>query len=298
VFSDFDTNNLHPDDATRVSNSWLDAINSGAHRWQEEFRYGCADGTYKNVIDQAYIIRDEKGKAIRMIGSMQDVTEERRLQTEVLENEMRKKTAVLNAIIEAQEKERKEISCELHDNVNQLLAASILFFKTAAREKGSSPLIEQGLDHVNKAISEIRSLSHSLNPGALKVNGLFFALSDLTRKISIPGKFEAVLKAGISFNEEQIKPALKLTIYRIAQECVNNILKHSGADRVKISLDCSDEIVSMSITDNGQGFDVDPSNKGIGLVNIFNRVETAGGQAEIISSPGNGCTVKVQLPTA
>lgn len=295
---EFNTNNLHPDDSATVAESWQKAINSNASRWQNEFRYRCADGTYKNVIDQAYIIRDENGNAVRMIGSMQDVTEERRLQKEILENEVKKKSDVLNAVIEAQEKERKEISSELHDNVNQLLAASILFLKTASKETGASELIEQSLDYINKAVAEIRSLSHSLNPGALRVNGLFFALSDLTRKITIPGKFEAYLKAGIAFNEEMINPSLKLSMYRIAQECVNNILKHSGADKVNITLDCEEGNVLMNITDNGKGFDVESSSKGIGLINIFNRVEVVGGQAQIISAPGQGCTIKVQLPTS
>ncbi len=86
------------------------------------------------MIDQAYIIRDSEGKAVRVIGSMQDVTEERNLQKQVLITEIQKKKDVVTAVINAQEKERNELSTELHDNVNQLLAASILYLKTAKKQ--------------------------------------------------------------------------------------------------------------------------------------------------------------------
>ncbi|MEP6673521.1 MAG: PAS domain S-box protein [Ferruginibacter sp.] len=294
---EFNTHNIHPEDADAVAQSWQHALNEGASRWQNEFRYRCADGSYKNVIDQAYIIRNEDGKAVRMIGSMQDVTEERRLQKEILDVEVKKKSDVLSAILEAQEKERKEISAELHDNVNQLLAAAMLFLKTASKQTGQpTALIDQGLEYVNKAVNEIRSLSHALNPGALKVNGLFYALSDFTRKITIPGKFEAHLKADISFNEELISQNLKLTLYRIVQESTNNILKHSGADNLLLHLSCRENIVTLSITDNGNGFDAATVKRGMGLVNIYSRAEHAGGSLNIISSPGNGCTIKVDVP--
>ena len=294
---DFNTHNIHPEDADAVAQSWQHALNEGESRWQNEFRYRCADGSYKYVIDQAYIIRNESGKAVRMIGSMQDVTEERRLQKEILDGEVKKKSDVLNAILEAQEKERNEISAELHDNVNQLLAAAMLFLKTASKQCGEqTTLIDQSLEYVNKAVSEIRSLSHSLNPGALKVNGLFYALSDFTKKITIPGKFEANLKADISFDEALISQSLKLTLYRIVQESTNNILKHSGADDLLIYLACREKMVVLNITDNGSGFDVAKVKKGMGLVNIYSRAEHVGGTVDIISSPGNGCTIKIEVP--
>ena len=296
---EFNTNNVHPEDADAVAKSWQEAVNNGATRWQNEFRYRCADGSYKNVVDQAYIIRDEKGKAVRMIGSMQDVTEERRLQKEILEVEVKKKSDVLSAVIEAQEKERKEISSELHDNVNQLLAAAMLFLKTAGKQNTEATgLIEQSLEYVSKAVNEIRSLSHVLNPGALKVNGIFYALSDFTKKITIPGKFEATVKADLSFNESIINQSLKLTLYRIVQESMNNILKHSGADKVSIYLACSENKVLLNIIDNGNGFDMNTIKRGMGLINISSRVENAGGRVEIISSAGNGCSVNVEIPIA
>ena len=130
-----------------------DAFKRNDSRWQIEYRYLCADGSYKIVIDQAYIIRNKNGKAVRVIGSMQDVTEERDLQQQVLITEKQKKKDVVDAVIGAQEKERNELSAELHDNVNQLLAAAILYLKTAQKQEViKENLITQSLDYVQKAI--------------------------------------------------------------------------------------------------------------------------------------------------
>ena len=159
-----------------------------------EYKYLCADGSYKNVIDQAYIIRDENGKAVRVIGSMADVTEERSLQNQVFKTEMQKKKDVINAVINAQEKERHELSAELHDNVNQLLAASILYLKTARKQDIiEEELISQSQEYIEKAVNEIRSISHNLIPGDLKLHGLSSALNALTGKLQIPKTFEVKL---------------------------------------------------------------------------------------------------------
>ena len=152
-----------------VIQSIEDSIKRNESRWQMEYKYLCADGSYKIVIDQAYIIRDKNGKAVRMIGSMQDVTEERKLQKQVLITEIQKKKDVVTAVIDAQEKERNELSAELHDNVNQLLAASILYLKTAKKQTViDEMLISHSLDYVEKAINELRNISHNLTPADLK----------------------------------------------------------------------------------------------------------------------------------
>ncbi len=120
-----------------------------------------------------------------MIGSMQDVTEERKLQREVLITELQKKKDIVTAVIDAQEKERNELSGELHDNVNQLLAASILYLRTAQKQKViEENLISHSLDYVQKAINELRNISHNLSPVDLKMHGLSAALKALTEQIA------------------------------------------------------------------------------------------------------------------
>ena len=197
LYEDHQYDKVHKNDIADVVQSIEDALNRDDSRWQMEYKSLCADGTYKIVLDQAYIIRNKNGRAVRMIGSMQDVTEERRLQREVLITEIQKKKDIVTAVIDAQEKERNELSAELHDNVNQLLAASILYLKTAQKQKViEESLISQSLDYVQKAINELRNISHNLTPTDLKMNGLAAALKVLTAKLHIPKSFEVKLTIG------------------------------------------------------------------------------------------------------
>ena len=296
---DFSNDNIHPDDATGAEETLQEAIHSLTNRWMSEFRYKFAEGKYKNVIDQAYIIRDEKGKAIRLIGSMQDVTEERRLQKELLEAELEKKQEMIIAALEAQEIERKELSDELHDNVNQLLASAILYMKIVEKQPAPSPetkgFISQSIEFVIAAITEIRNITHALNPGILKNNGISAALEDLSQGLNIPDKFN-VNFISADLPEDLISNELQLTLYRIVQENINNILKHAEATEVNIILSCQDQAIQLSISDNGKGFDPSNAVKGLGIMNIYNRVESFGGKTELITSPGNGCTIKISIP--
>ncbi len=293
----YNNNNIHPQDKALVTKSLNKAINATDARWQKEYRYLCADGAHKIVIDQAYIIRDCNGHAIRLIGSMQDVTEERHLQRQVLEAEIQKKKDVVTAVIDAQEKERKELSYELHDNVNQLLAASVLYLKTAQKQSSVSEAhIKQSLEYLQKAINEIRNISHNLNPDNLIINGLAAGLKLLTEKLHIPDKFEVTLTLGSFIDEMKTSQSLKLAIYRIVQEKINNVLRHADASKVTIYLAEENNELVLTVTDNGKGFDAATAKKGLGLINIYNRAETFGGFAEVISSPGTGCTMHVKIP--
>lgn len=287
---------IHKDDIANVLKMVDEAFKRNDSRWQIEYRYLCADGSYKIVIDQAYIIRNKNGKAVRVIGSMQDVTEERNLQQQVLITEKQKKKDVVDAVIGAQEKERNELSAELHDNVNQLLAASILYLKTAQKQELiKKNLITQSLDYVQKAVDELRNISRNLTPSELKMNGLAAALKVFAEKLHISKSFEVKLMIS-ELKEDKINPSLKLAIYRIVQEVINNILKHANANEVIIHLCETGNNLKLTISDNGKGLDMLTINKGLGIANIYNRTENFGGTAEIISSPGKGFTWNIIIP--
>ena len=296
VYEPHNYEKIHKDDIAKVLKIVEDAFKRNDSRWQMEYKYLCADGSYKIVIDQAYIIRNKNSKAVRVIGSMQDVTEERDLQQQVLITEKQKKKDVVDAVIGAQEKERNELSAELHDNVNQLLAASILYLKTAQKQEViKESLITQSLDYVQKAVDELRNISRNLTPSELKMNGLSAALRVFAEKLHIPNSFEVKLVTG-ELNETKINQPLKLAVYRIVQEVINNILKHANANEVAIHLCETDNNLKLTVTDNGKGFDLLTIKKGLGITNIYNRAENFGGSAEIISSPGKGCTWNVAIP--
>src|SRR5215467_2944578 len=128
----FRLDHIHPEDRDRIRESLKASLETNAERWQAEYRFECADGNYKTVLDKGFIIRDDKGAAVRMIGAMQDVTQQRQLQLQLKNEEQRKKTEIMKAIIDAQERERYEISHELHDNVSQILTTCKLLLEAAA----------------------------------------------------------------------------------------------------------------------------------------------------------------------
>ncbi|HVZ95376.1 MAG TPA: PAS domain S-box protein [Chitinophagaceae bacterium] len=287
---------IHPDDRDNMISTIENALGGNESRWYIEYRYCCADGSYKNVIDQAYIVRNKSGKPVRAIGSMQDVTAERNLQKQVLMAEMQKKKDVVNAVIDAQEKERRELSAELHDNVNQMLAATILYLRSAQKDAISGKtLVERGIDYLQKAVEELRNISRNLTPGELKLNGLLPALKVFAERLQIPNSFEVQLILE-KIQEEDISPALKLSVYRMVQEMTNNIIKHAQATKVKISLGKEGNTLKLTVTDNGKGFDPVTVKRGLGITNIQTRAENFNGIVNIISSPGAGSTFAVSIP--
>jgi PAS domain S-box-containing protein len=287
---------IHKDDLSIVKKTMEEALSKKASRWQMEYRYLCSDGSFKIVIDQAYIIRDKDGKPVRIIGSMQDVTEERNLQAQVLLTEIEKNKDVVSAVIAAQEKERNELAAELHDNVNQLLAATVLYLKTAQKQEMiEHHLVTQSLDYVERAIYELRNISHNLTPFELKMNGISAALKALTEKLHIPKTFSITLKINVQ-NENKIVQPLQLALYRIVQEEINNILKHANATKVVITLSEEDDTIHLKVSDNGAGFNISTTRKGLGIANIYNRVENFGGSAQLVTAPGEGCTWNIQIP--
>ena len=296
TYEELNFNRIHKNDLPQVLKIIEESFKTKASRWQMEYNYLCADGSYKIVSDRAYIIRDEKGKPVRIIGSMQNVTEDRNVQNRILTAEIRKNKDVVSAVIAAQEKERNELSAELHDNVNQLLAATVLYLKTAMKQKIiDTNLITHSLDYVEKAIQELRNISHNLTPSELIMNGLSSALKALAEKLQISKEYRVRLK--IELSDEKIVPkAVQLALYRIVQEEVNNILKHSRASKIGIHLFEKDKNILLEVSDNGKGFDLAKIKHGLGITNINNRAENFGGFAELSSSPGKGCTWLVKIP--
>ncbi|MEO8582378.1 MAG: PAS domain S-box protein [Flavitalea sp.] len=287
---------IHPNDIHNIKQALATAFTGDTDRMEIEYRFQCYDGTYKNVLDKAYIIRDEHNKPRRIIGAMQDMTQQRLLEKKLVEEVTRKKTDIISAIIDSQEKERIEISTELHDNVNQILATCKLYLEIAQ----SDPLrcnfsLKQSYESVQLAISEIRKISHHLNPPALNDIGLLSALKELIENINPASGFQIYLAHG-KLVENNMTPDLKLAVYRIIQEQLNNIVKHAQATIVSIDLRLISGRLCLTIKDNGKGFNVLETKKGLGLNNIANRAANFKGKFKVISEPSKGCKLAISIP--
>jgi len=264
--------------------------------WADSFQFVCPDGSLANVIIRSNIIRDGDGNAMRMIGVIHDISKMQKLE-EILDWEIRiKKNQITEAIVEARETERSDIGKELHDNVNQLLAASMLYLDMARKDiKDGEIYLIHSSEYMFNAIEEIRKLAKGLMPG--KDFGLCTAIEHIARDTmeTHPVRISCILKPSL---ESAMSDNFKLNIFRIIQEQLNNILKHARASEIQITMSEMKTGFALSIVDNGIGFDIAKRKKstGIGINNIISRTELLRGKASFITTPGNGCKLVLTFP--
>jgi len=243
------------------------------------------------VVEFTYYPIDFFGK-IAMQAQINDVTEK-----VMLENELAlKKRQIVEAVLIAQEKERKIIGEELHENINQILGAVRLTLSVALEfPVKRTELITNSMTNISLAIEEIRKLSKTLIlTGNLKAFGLVQSIDELIKYN------QSVTNLNISLNARDLQESSlceeqKITLYRIVQEQLTNIIKHAQASAVTINLEANYDMVTLLITDDGKGFDPIAHREGIGITNIISRAQAFNGEVQIDSSPGNGCRLKAEL---
>lgn len=209
---------------------------------------------------------------------------------------LRSRTETVQHVIEAQEAERKKIGEELHDNINQLLGVVKLYIHHVMEHPDSQhELLPRCGEYLNQVIEEIRCLSSSLAASSLQSAGLLTSLEETVNNIQRARNIRIRLRAG-RFCETSLTDNKKLMLFRIVQEQMNNILKHSGANEASIELDITGNDMCLVIRDNGRGFDPVSTRKGMGLSNIMNRLDAFNGSMEISSAPGKGTTIVAKVP--
>jgi PAS domain S-box-containing protein len=216
-----------------------------------------------------------------------DVTEKKKMQEEINLTEIKRQKEILSA----QEQSRTSMGRELHDNINQLLAAAGLYIKNStpasARDK---EMVDIGLEILSKANDEIRKLSAALVAPSLQ----HVSLQDLLRDFAVNYKPSKIrFHFDIKLEESKLNKDLKVNIYRIIQELLTNVVKYAQATDVHIFLEQSAATLVLRVTDNGIGFNAAKKSAGIGLQNILYRTEAYNGILDIQSSAGNGCRVQV-----
>ncbi|MGF2414926.1 MAG: PAS domain-containing sensor histidine kinase, partial [Ferruginibacter sp.] len=230
-------------------------------------------------------------KAVLALGN--NVTEKVLLENSLMEERKIRQQQITDAVITGQEKERVEIGQELHDNINQILATTKLYLEYAlTQKKFRHKLVNESKILTEKAMMEIRKLSNSLLPPSLQEIGLLEALNDLVKNIKTVNSLK-IITDWDNFLEVSLNKKLKLTIFRIIQEQLNNIIKHAHAKHAKISITQKDGQVCLRIEDDGVGFDTNQRRTGVGIKNIISRSEVNNGKVSIQSKPGEGCIIAV-----
>lgn len=288
---------IHIDDRQRVMQHINACLMARNNYWHDEYRFRCADGSYKYLSDKGYIIYKD-GIAVRAIGAIQDLTEKRKLEEELAQQKEKERIRINQAMITGQEYERNEISKELHDNVNQILSSAMIMLSTARGNTDDKEfLIDKTSQYIDLAIQEIRKISKSLNSSIIREVGLIDPVEDIIKNMQLVRPIVVDFECDPSL-EEELSHDVQLMIYRIIQEQTNNILRYAEAGYVRIAIEQIGNQLTLLIQDNGKGFDVKKQTKGIGLLNILNRAETLGGTLSIDTRQGGGCRLLVQIPVA
>lgn len=287
---------IHSKDRNYVLSVIQELVDGRVESSQTEYRFRCADGSYKHVFNRAFLLRDHNNKPYALVGAMMDITSRHNLQQELLNQQINHQQQLTEATILGQEKEREQIGKELHDNINQILASVNLFLDIAIKnENMKDELLVKCKENTMYAIDEVRKLSHSLMPPSFGENGLIEAVKELIDELNTVRFFKARLSIE-DFDESVLDNNKKLMLYRILQEQINNIVKYSRAQEVWVVFKIIGTRLFLTIADNGIGFDTTKKAKGIGLRNIDSRVSYYSGDVNLISAPGKGTSLEVALP--
>jgi PAS domain S-box-containing protein len=287
---------LHPDDKEGVLSRLNKIISEGTVSiWEDEYRFKKANGDYAFIHDRGQIIY-EGGKASRMIGAAQDITARVLLENKLVEERQTKQREITHAVLTAQEKERADIGKELHDNLGQILAVAKLYIQMAKTyDEKREMYLDKSCEFIENVIVEIRKISKKLVIPGRHIIGLFDLIKNLVDDLSQihPIKIEFHEK---SISKDELNENLQITIFRIVQEQVNNILKHANATRAAINISREEDQIILLISDNGEGCDMLKESSGVGIINIKSRAELYHGNVTIVSKPGEGFKLKVILP--
>ena len=210
-------------------------------------------------------------------------------------------TALNERLVTAQEEERARIAGELHDGVLQQLTVLSLLLGSAKRLGLSEGELKARITEVQKKLIEvgtdIRQLSHELYPPVLEESGLPGALTAYCKEFN--EAHDILISCDVDASIRELSVASALCLYRIAQEALGNVAKHSRAEKVDVRLSRSDGRVCLCVRDDGSGFAPDQVGEsgGLGLINMRERVRPLSGTLELKSEPGRGTTVTAEVPT-
>ncbi|ALW86909.1 hypothetical protein AUC43_18590 [Hymenobacter sedentarius] len=233
-----------------------------------------------------------------LVVTWHDITARKRATAELLRLQLAQQQQLANAVLDAQEVERRRIAESLHNGLGQLLYAAQLHLDQLSATAGASAFAEgkrKAVKMLTTAIAQTRTLSHQLLPTILQDFGLAVAIRAICQDFnSAPLRLHCTAGA-----LPPLSPSLALAVYRMAQELVNNIAKHADATEAHLQLTAHDGWLELQVSDNGRGFDpAQPRKAGMGLNALHDRVKLLDGQLYLASSPERGTLIRIRVPSA
>jgi len=276
---------IRPKEEVPLLKKWLDShIDEESYINGKFTHYTKSGKRIDTEVQSIFISINDKKYRLAIIT---DVTEKNRMEDQIT-----------RAIIKTQENERYEIGAELHDNICQILASTLITL--GVLRKSINPcgmdLFKQCKEYITLATQEIRNLSHRLAPAFFNDSTLEEAFGVLLNNSNLENKYNITLYFDEAVEKAHISRDLQLNLYRILQEQLRNILKYAHCKKIEVDLIVKNKKLKMRIADDGVGFDVNAARNGIGLSNLKRRVELFYGKLHIFSSPGNGCELVIDIP--
>lgn len=291
---------LHTDDAANAKKI-LKLIFTHFTSSKTDFRFKTGDGKKRFGHIEWRFAFDASGKPFRLFGILQDITERKEaeeslklLEQKILAQKALEQNKIARAVLQGQEKERSFIGRELHDNVNQILAGSKMYLGTAAKTSEKvRQLVKYPVELLDMAIDEIRRLCQRLVTPQQSIR-----LNEMVQEMLYQLRENTHIKTAFTSNipDELVADDLKLNIYRIIQELLNNAAKYADAQNLHIIMKEKAGLILITVTDDGKGFNTKVQRKGIGISNIIYRVQCFHGKISIKSSMGKGCKTTIKIP--
>lgn len=287
--------NIHPDDKERVITGIELKLSSQLNSWNDNYRFKHQDGTYKTIYDRCYIVRDSKQRAVRLIGSMVDITQMRGDNEREMNELLEKKNRSGRVILELFEQKQKEIRTQLHEEVAQDLAA--LKFTLSSKENSKDEhVISQSVDHLNSSIQKIRDISGKIYPATVENFNMADAVKDLIANTENETGISIDLFIDEELNRNRFNDSSNYLLYRIIDLQLQNITAHASANTVMIELhETKDKKICLVISDNGTGADKESISEGKGFAEIKSSIEMYNGSLNIITAKNKGFTIEVQI---
>ena len=233
-------------------------------------------------------INDLMGNVVGIVGVMRDITESKNMERQIL-----------NATIQAEERERNHFARELHEGLGPILSAIKLYFQWFNKADLKTPkeeLINNIQSTINEAIATTKEISYKLSPHVLTNFGIVFAVNSFIEKLEKTNPITFTFNSNIT---ERFQNEIEVTLYRVITESINNSIKYAQAKEISILLNHSGGIIELTYIDDGVGFDAEKTikeAKGLGLFNMQNRIITLNGSFELRSRVGEGVFLHVTLP--
>lgn len=304
---------VHPDDKDGSLAAWLKSVQSGK-AYECDYRLRQSDGQYRWYRARAVPLRDGHGEIVKWYGTCSDIHDSKLLEQSIRENAVElermveSRTAALrrlsNRMMTMQDEERRRIAREIHDGLGQELAAAKMILDGIMAKDTSPGMRQASLETsqlIDRAIQQVRTISHLLHPPLLDEVGLVSALRWFLEGLSERSGINVVLEVNPP-ELGRLRSELETAIFRIVQEALTNMFRHSGARNGSVTVAESNGLIAVTVRDDGKGIEeqviqLRPESVGVGIGGMRQRVTELGGTLRL-SNANPGTIVEVVIPSA